>query len=372
MAAFMENYVMTTKEKLQNASELIRLKQYDKARKILLTVNHPTATVWLKKIDALKQEEKLPDFPLIPTPSNIQPPPSIGRPWDPSGIMMAGMVTMWTVAGFGYGLNWRNLGKPQWGWNTILAFVGILTFMFAFGAVGYYALRSAHLLGTQVSILGLAVVLGLNLGLVGGLHSMQQGAYKVWKRNESPRALMNYEYDFAGALLIILLFPTVFVIGAFVFVLPHAAAPVYNNNALGFSYSNNFVSSDCPATQSSCKFAMEIYGVGQNGLYVTYGSLPLAPYSTVAELEEGLRGEYLAFLASYPDGTWGVTELTIDGHPAVIRESRFTDNGCENFGRRLYVQDGDTVYRFNFSWGCGWMSYAPEMYSILNTLYFND
>jgi hypothetical protein len=44
---------MTTKEKMQTAQALIQLKQYDKARAILRTVNHAKAREWEAKLDRI-------------------------------------------------------------------------------------------------------------------------------------------------------------------------------------------------------------------------------------------------------------------------------------------------------------------------------
>ncbi|MBE2182202.1 MAG: hypothetical protein IAE89_02140 [Anaerolineae bacterium] len=46
------------KEKLAAASELIKEKHYAEARAILKTIDHPTATEWLKKLDAVAPEKK--------------------------------------------------------------------------------------------------------------------------------------------------------------------------------------------------------------------------------------------------------------------------------------------------------------------------
>ena len=43
----------TTKDKLQEAKQLIQQKKYDEARQLLRTVNHPTAQKWLAKLDEL-------------------------------------------------------------------------------------------------------------------------------------------------------------------------------------------------------------------------------------------------------------------------------------------------------------------------------
>jgi hypothetical protein len=40
-----------SREQLDQAREYIRAKDYQSARKLLITINHPTATEWLKKLD---------------------------------------------------------------------------------------------------------------------------------------------------------------------------------------------------------------------------------------------------------------------------------------------------------------------------------
>jgi hypothetical protein len=56
---------MTTKEKMLEARRLIQEKQYDQARAILRTVQHPTAEQWLAKLDAIAPEE--PEIEIAPT-----------------------------------------------------------------------------------------------------------------------------------------------------------------------------------------------------------------------------------------------------------------------------------------------------------------
>lgn len=47
-----------SKETMQAARELIKNKEYDRARKLLKTVNHPVAKEWLEKLDAIAPEHK--------------------------------------------------------------------------------------------------------------------------------------------------------------------------------------------------------------------------------------------------------------------------------------------------------------------------
>lgn len=47
-----------SKAKMQAAKELIEAKQYDEARSILKTIDHPTARFWLAKLDALSPVKK--------------------------------------------------------------------------------------------------------------------------------------------------------------------------------------------------------------------------------------------------------------------------------------------------------------------------
>jgi len=58
---------MSAKEKMLKARELIQAKQYQDAREILYTVNHPTAQKWLAKLDEIDPPE-LPDDPFAPIP----------------------------------------------------------------------------------------------------------------------------------------------------------------------------------------------------------------------------------------------------------------------------------------------------------------
>jgi|GEM_PF-4796366 len=66
---------MSTKERMTTARDLIREKQYDQARAILVTIDHPKAEEWLAKIDQIsppkanpipqyeqKQQEHIPDW----------------------------------------------------------------------------------------------------------------------------------------------------------------------------------------------------------------------------------------------------------------------------------------------------------------------
>jgi hypothetical protein len=48
-----------SKQVLTAAKELIAQKRYDEARRILETVNHPTATTWLRKLDTLVQTKPI-------------------------------------------------------------------------------------------------------------------------------------------------------------------------------------------------------------------------------------------------------------------------------------------------------------------------
>lgn len=51
---------MTPKEKMQRAKELIQQKKYAEARKILKTVDHPTAEKWLAQIDKMAPAKRQP------------------------------------------------------------------------------------------------------------------------------------------------------------------------------------------------------------------------------------------------------------------------------------------------------------------------
>jgi hypothetical protein len=55
---------MTTKAKMLEARRLIEAKQYDEARAILRTIQHPTAEQWLAKLDAIAPEE--PEIDIAP------------------------------------------------------------------------------------------------------------------------------------------------------------------------------------------------------------------------------------------------------------------------------------------------------------------
>lgn len=49
----MADVMATVKEKMQRARELVKAKNYDEARQILETIDHPKATEWLNKIDTM-------------------------------------------------------------------------------------------------------------------------------------------------------------------------------------------------------------------------------------------------------------------------------------------------------------------------------
>lgn len=67
----------STKEKMQQARQLIQQKRYDEARVILRTVDHDKAYEWLDKIDAIQGKQKS-----IPAPEELQ-----GSPQQPSAIV---------------------------------------------------------------------------------------------------------------------------------------------------------------------------------------------------------------------------------------------------------------------------------------------
>ncbi len=54
-----------SRAKFEAARELIQAKQYEEARALLKTIDHPMATEWIDKIDALSPQEKGPARSLL-------------------------------------------------------------------------------------------------------------------------------------------------------------------------------------------------------------------------------------------------------------------------------------------------------------------
>ncbi len=72
---------MTPDERLKLAADLIRQKEYDRAREILATLDHPQAKRWLNRLDELVPPVPYDLTPLVgkrtPRPDNRPTPPRV-------------------------------------------------------------------------------------------------------------------------------------------------------------------------------------------------------------------------------------------------------------------------------------------------------
>jgi hypothetical protein len=114
-------------------------------------------------------------------------------PWDPYKAMSSVFFVSWALGGIILAFNWRRLGKPNWFIPTLLFSVLLQGAAFVFTLYWITTFRAVTSMPKIFYYYVPALFMGIAFGFPLTLARMQDGAYKLFKK-EGQSAMTNYSY----------------------------------------------------------------------------------------------------------------------------------------------------------------------------------
>ncbi|MEL7435116.1 MAG: hypothetical protein AAFN11_14310, partial [Chloroflexota bacterium] len=178
------------KRKMSAIKKHIQAEEYDQARKLLITLDHPKREEWIQRIDGMQRKEKNHSAP---------------KPWNPAWWASMSFIITPLIASIALGWNWRKFGKKGWVLPTILG--SILLLGVSIGAVvGFFMLipeSNFDVYNTTflyAVIIGITVVTAFNFGYPFFIAGRQKKALKLLNE-KGHAALSGYRYDWGWGVL---------------------------------------------------------------------------------------------------------------------------------------------------------------------------
>jgi hypothetical protein len=175
---------MTDNTQMRNAfnevKQAIAAKEYDKARNLLLQIDHPKRDEWLARLEQSAQRQRVDKQP---------------KPWNPNWISSMSIVMTPLVSSIALGWNWRRFGKKDWVLPTIIGYfivlILLITSFMVIPAIAKPVSNSGLYMLYFSPVLILAMFHFLYPIYIGG---RQAGAYKLIQE-KGVQAGFTHQYD---------------------------------------------------------------------------------------------------------------------------------------------------------------------------------
>jgi hypothetical protein len=352
-------------EQLETARDLIRQRQYEQARALLKTVDHPTAAKWLAKLDEIAPESPLPPAPKTTVRAAMTPRPQVDRgdslpeykPWNPNFLGTMTFFLTSFVSGTALSLNWRRLGKPDYLAPTLLLTFAMpgLALLVIYTLVTTATRTGAEALGTFPAVVILMLSATANIFFIFGVATLQNGGYKAWKKHGSA-ALQQYKYPVYQISAIFAGLAVLFALVASVFLWSDIKARVTPKTLVSGSVSVNYPPAwesvdvqqvpGCDATEVHCVFALSLSPFHFTSAVLV--EFTVSEGLTASDIEQAIWASLLECSTCAVE-LIQTAEATVGGHPAVSRQYWLTDfeqNGERSYLAQTYVVVGAFAYEF--------------------------
>lgn len=212
---------------LQQVKQYITAKEYDKARELLLTIDHPKREEWLQRLAQSKQQQKADNRP---------------KPWNPGWFSAMAIIMTPLVSSFILAWNWRRFGKKEWVLPTIMGYIAILTVLItSFGILPNLAGRfEGTVLAQRYFAAAIIVLLAMANFFYPFYIGGQQGrAYKLMQQKGLDAAL-SYQYNWGRGTLFYIGEILIFGIGTLLFVWYQAQPQTFDDGWFQVTYPGNW------------------------------------------------------------------------------------------------------------------------------------
>jgi hypothetical protein len=236
---------------LNQTKQYVAAKEYDKARELLLQIDHPKRDQWLERLEQSKRQQKM----------NSRP-----KPWNPGWISTMSFVMTPIVSSLLLAWNWRRFDKKEWVLPTILGYIAILALLIAsFFAVFKTVAQSGTLdMGQRFFVVGIMVLLGMANVLypfyIGG---QQGGAYKLIEQKGFD-AGRSYQYRWGRGTIFYVAEILVFGLGTLFYVWYQNQPQTFDDGRIQVTYPGNWETIELneiqqcnTSTYMQCRFAIQ-------------------------------------------------------------------------------------------------------------------
>jgi hypothetical protein len=125
-----------------------------------------------------------------------------GKPWNPQILLAITFFLYSIVAGLAFAFNWRKFGKPQWTIPT--AALAIAIPVIGFGVAAGVIFVNLEDNSDQVwPMIPLFFAAGINFGYIFALWYLQNAPYQNFQKTGDVAALLNHQYNFRIAWIIV-------------------------------------------------------------------------------------------------------------------------------------------------------------------------
>lgn len=176
------------KKALQRVKSYIKNQDYDKARALLLKINHPKRDEWLNSLDSIAKRKRDDDAP---------------KPWNPDWWAGMTFVTSPLITSFVLAWNWRRFGKKGWVLPTMA--VPILFMLAIFGslfAIIVYYDTDAFEQQSWIIWLGVLAILGIANSTFPFIIAGRQSKALKLMEEKGRRAMLAHHYDWKRGMFI--------------------------------------------------------------------------------------------------------------------------------------------------------------------------
>jgi hypothetical protein len=284
-------------------------------------------------------------------------------------------VAMSFIPGIVLGVNWRWMGRRNWSGNIVAAFIFIPAIIAGCALAVYFCSRALIVPGIYGGLAAGGGFFGLNFTLLSGVTFLQWAAHSRWRNTGSIRTMLEYRYDFSIFLLTGLLVP-IFAVLAVTQFADGLVPKSFYNSYLDISYPYYVEPASCEEkVLYNCSFARGFDGYGNRDLYIAFSTASNAAHQSLEEMEAVSQHSYEWALGT--PVLVNTTNTTIDGHPALIRDSSYPSSFeyfslCQTFQREIYISDDNITYYIDIEWGCTMADYLPEVDGITSHIAFKQ
>lgn len=336
---------LSDEEKFERVKALLKTKNYDEARQILMTLpDDPAAQQLLSKLDQIRPS-KPPTFvndasafsAFQSTPRKDSNPfkvsenaagytlpqkdtsgiPPYSKPWNPQTLLIV-IITFSIGALVLFSMNWRRFGRPKWALPSF--FIGVLLIAVPFGGLGI-ASAAGVTLKSDIAVLPILAGLLGYYGYLFGLYGYQVKEYKQYEIYGDIGGRDKYRHDvywLAGAMVVLV----VGLLGAVMVVSTLATRPKEINTdyltvkqPAGWTTNPNYEANTCSDYPQGCFLFLRELGTDVKVIAFVYFPLDGATYETRVS---NLWRQYQTW---YPYLQFGPqSQIVIDGQPITFQE----------------------------------------------------
>lgn len=385
---------MDTQKYLQIAQHYINKHDYARARTILQKLDHAQARKLLREIDRIAPEaapvsakpvkassaHEYDDFETFLLEDEDEKPKRkpktdeasyTQKPFNPGVWLLVGFFTTTLITNIVLAFNWRRLGKREWFAETLVLGIGLPIALVAL----LIALFVAYFRGSYAAmplLLGVTtLVSGLNLAFTFGLVGLQTRARRLWEQDDI-HGMLHYEYPLKAAFALSAILTLVVALGGYLNYKGMVEYGTYTDGAITLTYPPGWQLTACePSASSECLMNIDKsdWLTEQSSTIYMY-RMDNTDFSSGAAYEEYYRSTYLA--EDPQVRITGISDVTLDGYPARVREIQWGTGRCADHGRRFYVAYENSIYMLHIGSSCEqlWLQDGAIMENVIRAVQF--